>query len=287
MSIGTQASAAARSSTTWRRSSRADDRTAAARSQATSREVGGARPRRRASSRLAPTMIDGVVQRRTGQVFLGVRHAMSGAGPSREEMETAGTRRFQRFQAGRYEASRCASRPRYTALNIRRVAHPGPAGRWRRRPETLAPPDRPMPTTGSRSPCPFRGGRGHPARVVESALPPAGGPPARPPRGGQRRRGGEIWTSARLVPRPRQPIGDFAVEALNELSVVSLDLCRPSSSATSPPWRSQTASFEVVVSTLSMHHWADATVGLAEIGRCVADGVADARLGLPSRVSTV
>ncbi len=32
------------------------------------------------------------------------------------------------------------------------------------------------------------------------------------------------------------------------------------------------ASFDVVVSTLSMHHWADATTGLAEIGRVLRPG---------------
>ena len=120
---------------------------------------------------------------RRSRIRIGIpgRHAMTGsAGPSREEMETAGTRRFQRFPSRKIKASRSASRPRDTALNIRRG-------------------------------------------VVESARPPAGGPPARPPRGGKRRHGGEIWTSGRLVPRCRQPIGDFAVEALNELSVVSLD----------------------------------------------------------------
>jgi ubiquinone/menaquinone biosynthesis C-methylase UbiE len=31
-------------------------------------------------------------------------------------------------------------------------------------------------------------------------------------------------------------------------------------------------SFDLVVSTLSMHHWADATAGLAEIGRVLRDG---------------
>jgi len=109
------------------------------------------------------------------------RHAMTdSSGPSREEMETAGTRRFQRFP----------SRKVY-GFQIR------------------------VKTERHRARCS--------ARVVESALPPAGGPHARPPRGGKRRHGGEIWTSARLVPRCRQPIGDFAVEALNELSVVSLD----------------------------------------------------------------
>ena len=39
-------------------------------------------------------------------------------------------------------------------------------------------------------------------------------------------------------------------------------------------------SFELVVSTLSMHHWADPTAGLAEIARVLRPG---AHLGLPAR----
>jgi SAM-dependent methyltransferase len=41
-------------------------------------------------------------------------------------------------------------------------------------------------------------------------------------------------------------------------------------------------SFDLVVSTLSMHHWADPTAGLAEIGR-VLPGRSCARVGLPGR----
>jgi len=45
------------------------------------------------------------------------------------------------------------------------------------------------------------------------------------------------------------------------------------------------ASFDVVVSTLSMHHWADPTAGLAEIGRVLRPGapalIWDLRPGLP------
>src|SRR6266542_3560309 len=43
-------------------------------------------------------------------------------------------------------------------------------------------------------------------------------------------------------------------------------------SATWPRWRSPDGSFDLVVSTLSMHHWANPTRGLAEIGRVLLPG---------------
>jgi SAM-dependent methyltransferase len=42
-------------------------------------------------------------------------------------------------------------------------------------------------------------------------------------------------------------------------------------------------SFDLVVSTLSMHHWADPTAGLAEIGRVLRPQCPSAHLGLPTR----
>jgi SAM-dependent methyltransferase len=42
-------------------------------------------------------------------------------------------------------------------------------------------------------------------------------------------------------------------------------------------------SFDLVVSTLSMHHWADPTAGVAEIGRVLRPGAPGAGLGLAAR----
>jgi ubiquinone/menaquinone biosynthesis C-methylase UbiE len=42
-------------------------------------------------------------------------------------------------------------------------------------------------------------------------------------------------------------------------------------------------SFDLVVSTLSMHHWADPTAAVAEIGRVAAARGAGARVGLSAR----
>jgi SAM-dependent methyltransferase len=44
------------------------------------------------------------------------------------------------------------------------------------------------------------------------------------------------------------------------------------SSVTWPRWPSRDQSFDLVVSTLSMHHWADPSAGLAEIGRVLRPG---------------
>jgi ubiquinone/menaquinone biosynthesis C-methylase UbiE len=56
------------------------------------------------------------------------------------------------------------------------------------------------------------------------------------------------------------------------------------SSATWPRCRFPEGSFDLVVSTLSMHHWADPTAGLSEIGRVLRPGgralVWDLRPGL-------
>ena len=45
-------------------------------------------------------------------------------------------------------------------------------------------------------------------------------------------------------------------------------------------------SFDLVVSTLSMHHWADPAAGLAEIGRVLRSGAPSTHLGLPTRRPT-